>query len=125
MKRGTIVQKVLPRYLKSYTTSTREVLPNLYEEINYRPRGHISIFQMLPQYIRSYLTSKKRDTISMRSYLTPTKMDTIVQDVLPQYIRFYLDISGHPHEVGQKKDTIVQEVLPQYIKSYLNISGPT
>ncbi|KAL2535764.1 hypothetical protein Fot_17155 [Forsythia ovata] len=93
-KRDTIVQKVLPRHLRFYLnisgpTSISQVLPNPYEEGQYRPRCPTSIYQVLHRYLRSYLTS--------------TKMNTIIQEVLPQYIRSYIDISG---------PTLISQVTP-------------
>ncbi|KAL2514835.1 hypothetical protein Fot_28806 [Forsythia ovata] len=53
------IYQVIPRYLRSYLTSTREVQLNLHEERHYRPGDPTSIYQVLPRYLRSYPTSTR------------------------------------------------------------------
>ncbi|KAL2549601.1 hypothetical protein Fot_11131 [Forsythia ovata] len=108
-KRDTIVQEVLPQYLRSYLTSKKK---------------DTIVQEVIPQYIRCYLDiSGPTQPPRGRSYLTSTKKDTIVQEVLPQYIRFYLNISG-PNQPPRwrsyltftKRDTIIQEINKAYRK---------
>ncbi|KAL2501237.1 hypothetical protein Fot_35085 [Forsythia ovata] len=97
---------VLPRYLRSYPTSTRKVLPNLHEDGHYRPRSPTSIYRVLPRYLKS---PPQRGTLSSRRSYLDILGPTSISQVLPQYIRSYLDISGTKptlDEFGMKKKSL-------------------
>ncbi|KAL2521266.1 hypothetical protein Fot_25189 [Forsythia ovata] len=113
----TSIYQILPRYLRSYPTPKREVIPNL---------GLISIYQVLPRYLKFYPTPRGR------SYLILTKRDTIVQEVIPQYIRSYptLQERGLPnlYKEGHYRPggpTAIYQVLPISCPIPSQEEGPT
>ncbi|KAL2495932.1 hypothetical protein Fot_39689 [Forsythia ovata] len=94
-----------PTYNRSYLTSMEKGFPHWR---GLTSSGPTESHEGGPTYNMSYPTSiemvfhcQECPTPSgptqfprVRCYLTSTKRDTIVQEVIPQYIRSYLDISG-------------------------------
>ncbi|KAL2554504.1 hypothetical protein Fot_08123 [Forsythia ovata] len=89
-----------PTYNRSYTTSMQRGFPH---QRGTTPSDPTESHEGGPTYNRSYPTSIEMEfhrqgcptqLPRVRCYRTSTKKDTVVQEVLSQYIRSYLDISG-------------------------------